>query len=60
MHEKNKIGVIAHDFIGAVRGIDRFTDYGINPTLVIDEKVSEECDVIAINTNSKITSPKNA
>jgi D-threonate/D-erythronate kinase len=55
-----KVGVIAHDLIGAVRGIERFTNYRLTPTVVLDGEIPENFNTISVTTMSKISSPRMA
>jgi len=52
-----KIGVIGHDLVGAMRGIEVYANYRVTPTVVIDGEIPENLSVIAVTAMSKIATP---
>lgn len=57
---QQKIGIIGHDIIGSIRGIELYENFGLTPTLVLDNQIPENPDVIAVTAMSKIATPKTA
>jgi uncharacterized protein YgbK (DUF1537 family) len=55
-----KVGVIAHDLIGAVIGIEKFINFGLTPTVVLDGEISEKLNAISLTSTSKIATPRMA
>jgi uncharacterized protein YgbK (DUF1537 family) len=56
----NKIAVVAHDLVGAMRSIELYANFAVTPAVILDGNVPEECDVISMPTMSKITTPRTA
>ena len=57
---QQKIGIIGHDIIGSIRGIELYENYGLTPTLILDSWIPEELDVVAVTAMSKIATPGTA
>jgi len=55
-----KIGVVAHDIIGAVVGTEKFINYGLTPTVILDGEIPENLDVISLTSTSKVATPRMA
>ena len=56
----DKVGVIGHDLIGAVIGIEKFTNFGLTPTVILDGGIPENLNVVSLTVRSKISSPRMA
>ena len=56
----DKVGVIGHDLIGAVQGVEKFTDFGFTPTVILDGEIPENLNVVSLTVRSKIASPRMA
>ncbi len=56
----DKVGVIANDLVGAVVGTEKFIDYGLTPTVVLDGEIPENLDVISLTSTSKVATPRMA
>ena len=55
-----KVGVIAHDLIGALNSIGSCMNYEFIPTVILDDQILENLDMISVTTMSKIASPRKA
>ena len=57
---KEKIAIIAHDLVAALRGTSKFVNYGLNPAVVLKGKIPVNSEIIALVPGGKLLSHQRA